>query len=115
MAEPADDEPGVARDVTVLTRGSRLALTVAAVFVVVAAAAFWMPIERVAPPAPPVSCGSAASPSHDQAVMTLCGDKPRQHQLLAAAALAVAVVVAAGGVWSFGTSPARVRPASRPG
>jgi hypothetical protein len=112
-AEAVADAGG--RDVAVLTAGSRVALTIAGVFVVFAAALFWMPIEQPVPPAPPVSCGSAASPSGDKAVATLCGVKPHQQQLRAGATLAMALVIGAGGVWAFGSRPVRqVRVADDP-
>ena len=98
------------RVVAVLTTGSRVALTVAAVFVVIAAALFWMPIMERVPPAPPISCGSAANPSGDKAVQSLCGVRPRQQQLLAGTALAIAAVIAGCGVWAFGTRPLRQEP-----
>lgn len=100
----ADTSGGSAgRDVAVLTTGSRVALTFAAVFLVIAGALFWMPIEASVPPAAPISCGSAASPSGDKAVVSLCGVKPHQQQLRAVAALAMALVIGSGGIWAFGT------------
>jgi hypothetical protein len=107
-ADASADPAG--RVVAVLTTGSRVSLTIAGVFVVVAAALFWMPIMQNVPPAPPISCGSAASPSGDKAVMSLCGVKPRQQQLRAGTALAIALVIAGGGVWAFGTRPVRQEP-----
>lgn len=100
------------RDVLVLSRGARLGLLLAALLAVVAAVLWWLPVERLAPPAPPVPCGTAAAPVTAPAAVQLCGALAQRKRVEATGFAAAALVLAGGSVLVFGAD--RRRQVARP-
>jgi hypothetical protein len=107
------------REVLVLSRAARVALLLAALVAVAAGVVWWLPVERVTPPAPPVPCGTAARPVTAQPAADLCGALAQRDRVLAAGLLVAAAVLAVGGPLAFGTdrrtqvaAEASARPAS---
>jgi hypothetical protein len=91
-----------AREVLVLSIGARLAVLAGLLVLIGAAVVWWLPLERLVPPAPPVPCGTAASPVTTAPAAQLCGALAQREQVLAGGLLAASVAVAAGGLLVFG-------------
>lgn len=108
VTEMADDNgPGSRprtgpRAVISLSQGARLCMVVSALFLVLAAYYYWVPVGRTVPNNFPANCGSAANPPHDSLGKAICGTLNDGRRVQALAALGAAVVMAAGGLLSFG-------------
>ncbi len=98
-AAPARTEP---RAVLSLSLGARISLVVAVLLLIVAAYLFWGPITHDVPNGFPAKCGSAAKPPHDTLGKAVCGSANDIRLAQSLAVLAAAVVVAVGGLLSFG-------------
>ena len=109
MSERAESRPDVheVREVLVLSRGARLGLLLASLLAVVAAVLWWLPLERLAPPAPPVPCGTAANPVTEPAAAQLCGAQAQRKRVEAAGFAAAALVLAGGSVLVSGADRRR--------
>ncbi len=91
-----------ARAVLSMTVGARLSLVASLLLLIVAAYLFWGPIGHDVANGFPANCGSAAKPPHDTLGKAVCGSVNDVRLAQAVSALAAAIVVAIGGLFSFG-------------
>ena len=91
------------REVLVLSTGARVGLLLAALVTVAAGMVWWIPVERLVPPAPPIACGSAAQPVTEQPAAGLCGALAQRDRVVAAGLLCAAAVLAVGSPLVFGS------------
>jgi len=99
--QPKPEGP-TTREVLVLSTASRVGLLLAALVLVAAGVVWWLPVERLVPPAPPVPCGSAASPVTAQPAAGICGALAQRDRVIAAGLLVAAAVLAVGSPLVFG-------------
>ncbi|HTY73694.1 MAG TPA: hypothetical protein VMI11_14945 [Actinomycetes bacterium] len=92
------------RTVTTLSRGARGSVVVALLLLLAAGFVLVVPIERPTLSGAPFRCGTAAQPAAGSFAASVCSGLVRQRQLQAAGLGLAALVVVAGGLWTFGTT-----------
>jgi hypothetical protein len=103
-SDEGDSRVPQVREVLVLSVGARLCVLLGVLVLIAAGVAWWLPLERLVPSAPPVPCGTAANPVTAAPAAQLCGALAQREQVLAAGLLAAAVAVTAGGLLVFGAA-----------
>jgi hypothetical protein len=85
------------------TRGSRVCLVAGLLLLGAAAYLLLVPIILPTSTGAAFGCGSAANPAGGQFARSVCGDVNERNRVGAYGLSFAAVVVAAGGLWAFGT------------
>lgn len=99
-----DDDSRKPRTVISLTVGARGMIVVSILLLLGAAYLFWSPIEVRQSQGFPIDCGSAAAPPSDDLGTALCGLAVDQRAWQSATLVAMALVIAGGGIYVFGVS-----------
>lgn len=94
--------PAEGRRVWSISMGARICLIISALLLLWAAYLFWGPLGSPVSGGFPADCGSAAKPPKDSLGKAVCGTLNDERASQALTALGAAVIVAVGGMLSFG-------------
>lgn len=106
-----DEPPREVRRTVTFSPGARVAVLVAALLLIAAVYAFWVPLTVPNPAGAPFRCSTAAQPPTDAFAKAFCGTINTQYRYRALALLASALVVGVGGFFLFGERRTVTRPA----